>query len=260
MLKLPFSAVAILALTAPLAFAGPTACPQFYLDGQSPDFINQKLAPKSRELCNKGYAVKHSGITRTPLYAAEVITREGLIQGKGLPRNNDFRPDSRLPETGRSDLSDYARSGMDRGHVFPAADATTATAKDESFLLSNMVPQDSNCNRGIWNDIEGSVRKEAKRRGKLYVLTGPLFQGNQLKALKGRVLVPTGMYKAVLDPARKEAAAYVVANAPGTEYQVVSVAELEKIAGINLFPSLPSQAKSRAMLLPVPSGRKGGRR
>jgi len=237
--KTSVSVFAILALFASsLAFAGPTAYPQFYHEGIAPDFVNQKLTPKTRELCNEEYAVKHSGITRTPLYAAEVITREGLRQGKGLPRSNDFQADVRLPANESSELSDYARSGMDRGHVFPAADATTATGKDETFLLSNMVPQDSNNNRGIWSDIEGAVRKEAKRRGKLYVLTGPLFQGSKISSLKGRVMVPTGMYKAVIDPVRKEAAAYVVANAPGTEYQVVSVADLEQMAGINLFPAL----------------------
>ena len=120
-------------------------------------------------------------------------------------------------------------------------------------MLSNMVPQNSDNNRGLWSDIEATVRKEAKRRGKLYVLTGPLYQGSQVKALKGRVLIPTGLYKAVLDPVRKEAAAYVVANAPGTENQVVSISELEKMAGISLFPTLPSQVKNRAMLLLAPT-------
>lgn len=254
------SALIIIMLFASLAFAGPTACPQFYADGVAPDFINQKLSQKARELCNDGYAVQHSGLTRTPLYAAEIVTREGVRQAKGLPRNDAFRADLRLPATERSELMDFARSGLDRGHVFAAADAMTATSKDESFLLSNMVPQDSDNNRGLWSDIEAAVRKEGQRRGKVYVLTGSLYQGSQVKALKGRVLIPTGLYKAVLDPARKEAAAYLVANAPGTEYQVVSIAELEKLAGINLFPTLPSHIKSRAMQLPAPVSKKRGRR
>lgn len=253
MLKFSISIYPILLFSASLAFAGPTACPQFYVDGVAPDFINPKLSQKTRELCNEGFAVQHSGLTRTPLYTAEVVTRDGLQWAKELPRNDAFRADHRLPVTERSELTDYARSGMDRGHVFAAADAMTARSKDESFLLSNMVPQNSDNNRGLWSDIEATVRKEAKRRGKLYVLTGPLYQGSQVKALKGRVLIPTGLYKAVLDPVRKEAAAYVVANAPGTEYQVVSISELEKMAGISLFPTLPSQVKNRAMLLPAPT-------
>lgn len=156
MFKKLITITAALVLTASVALAAPTACPQFFLDGEAPNFINQKLIPKKRDLYNEGYAVSHSGITRTPLYAAEVITRESLQAGKGLPRSNDFRPDPRLPASERSELSDYARSGMDRGHVFPAADAASPNAKDESFLLSNMLPQNSNCNRGVW-DLTPSV-------------------------------------------------------------------------------------------------------
>ncbi|TSK07789.1 MAG: DNA/RNA non-specific endonuclease [Geobacter sp.] len=248
---------AVILFTVSPAFANPTACPQFFLDGEAPDFINQKLAPKTRELCNREFAVKHSGITRTPIYAAEVLTREGVRQGQGLPRSNDFRPDNRLPASERSELSDFALSrGIDRGHVFPAADAATPAGKDESFLLSNMVPQDSNCNRGIWNDIEGTVRKEVKKRGKLYVVTGPIFAGGQLRALKGRVFVPSGLFKAVYDPARREGAAYVVNNEPGDTYKVVSLAELERFTGINLFPTLAARAKNQAMQLPAPTGKR----
>lgn len=88
------------------------------------------------------------------------------------------------------------------------------------------------------------------------MVTGPLFQGSQVRAFKGRVLVPTGLFKSVLDPARKEAAVYIVNNAPGERYRVISIAELEKMAGINIFPTLSAQAKARAMQLPVPTAKK----
>lgn len=88
------------------------------------------------------------------------------------------------------------------------------------------------------------------------MMTGPLFAGNQVHALKGRVLVPTMIYKAVVDPVRKEGAAYLVNNAAGDEYKIVSLAELERVAGIDLFPTLSPQAKARAMQLPAPSGKR----
>lgn len=251
---LTFLSVILLASTvisAP-ASAGQSACPQFYAAGVAPDLVNLQLAPKARELCNEVYVVLHSGITRTPLFAAEHITRENLLMAKGLPRSNSFQPDHRLPANERAELRDYARSGYDRGHQYCAGDAYTASGKDASFLLSNMVPQDPDNNRILWEGLESSTRNEAKRRGELYVITGPLFQGDQLKSLHGRVMIPSGLFKAIYDPGRGEAAAYIAANAPGMDYRVISIADLEQMTGINLFPTLSPQVKNRIMRLPAP--------
>jgi len=261
MTRSSISALFILLLTASLAFAGRTACPQFYVDGVAPDFVNRKLTPKTRQLCNDGYGVEHSGLTRTPLWAAERLTRDGLQRAKGLPRVNSFRPDPRLPVSERAELRDFARSGYDRGHQASLADQHTEASRDQTFFLSNMIPQDSDNNRNLWEGIETAIRNETKRRGELYVLTGPLFQGNQIQSLKGRVMIPTGLFKAVYDPARREAGAYVVANAPGMQYQVVSIAQLEGITGIRLFPSLSAKIRNNAMRLPEPrtyQQRRGG--
>jgi len=70
------SVLVILALLWPrTADAAPSACPEHFLDGQAPDVINSKLLAKARPLCFSGFAVLHSGVTRTPLYAAEHLTR-----------------------------------------------------------------------------------------------------------------------------------------------------------------------------------------
>jgi endonuclease G, mitochondrial len=83
------------------------------------------------------------------------------------------------------------------------------------------------------------------------VITGPIFSGSALKRLNGRVLVPTHIFKAIYDPSRKQAAAYLVANAEGERYTVISIAELEELAGISLFPALANAAKKSPMALPT---------
>lgn len=123
------------------AFASTSACPEHYFDGQPPIITNSKLAAETRELCNQGYGVIHSGVTRTPVVGGELLTRERLEQGRGLPRVNSFRPDFRLADKERAELRDYARSGYDRGHlVSPSADSFSAESQEDTFLLSNMIP------------------------------------------------------------------------------------------------------------------------
>lgn len=152
------AAFAATMLLSTILWASPSACPEHYPQGEAPDIVNQKLAAKTRELCNTGYAGLHSGVTRTPLYSAEHLTAERLGQGRGLRRVNSFHPDERLAPSERSELSDYARSGYDRGHIAPSGDMFDPRSQDESFSLANMIPQEPSVNRGIWERIEAGVR------------------------------------------------------------------------------------------------------
>ena len=77
-------------------------------------------------------------------------------------------------------------------------------------------------------------------------------------------MVPTKLFKAVYDPLRKEAGAYLIDNTADAQPQKISITELEKVAGISIFPSVEENVKSRLMRLPNPKSfkdrkRKGGR-
>jgi len=242
------------------AFAGPTACPGHFADGQAPDLINQKLSVKAQEVCYSGYAVEHSGVTRTPLYAAEHLTRDRLLQGKGLKRHSQFHSDEHLPASDRAELYHYARSGYDRGHVAPSADMFDAQSQYECFSLANMVPQVPENNRGPWEGIESTVRKMTEREGELYVVTGPIFNGEHLQRIGGVVMVPTQLFKAVYDPQRKQAGAYLIDNTADAQPQTISIAELEKQTGINIFPAMNDEVKNRGMELPEPKSFKERKR
>lgn len=222
------TAAALLVLLALPSTAGaaPTACPEHFKGGNAPDLTNPKMTPKTRELCFRAFAVLHSSVTRTPLWAAERMTRASLKAAVDTPRKGSFHEEERLPADERSTLADFARSGYDRGHLFPAADAPDDASQEESFSLANMVPQVSEQNRGVWAGIEGAVRGLARQRGELYVVSGPLFQGTTLQRLKGRVFVPTALFKAVYDPKRNDAGAYVSSNAPGDAWQAISISQL----------------------------------
>lgn len=224
-------------------------CPDHYLDGRAPEIRNSKLAAATRELCYSEFGVMHSGVTRTALWSAEHLAPAQLEAAQDLDRDNSFHPEPRLPRGQRAELSDYARSGFDRGHLAPNGDMPDRRAQRESFSLANMVPQDREHNRHIWAPIEGAVRKMAKREGSLYVITGPAFLGNSLRKV-GNVLVPSHLYKVVYSPRQKAAAAWFVENRGDAPIHVIPVAELERIVGIELLPSLSRQQKERMLALP----------
>lgn len=240
------------------ARAAVTACGDHYWSGTAPDITNSTMTRAAREVCFSAFGIMHSGVTRTPLWSAEHLTRAGLSDARQISRVNNFHAESQLPAGERAELRDYVRSGYDRGHMAPSADMPDAQAQTESFSLSNMVPQNSENNRYLWAGIESSVRKLAQDRGELYVITGPLFKGKTITQVGDRVMVPTQLFKVVYDPKRKQAGAYLVANEATGDYSVVSVAELEKLAGIDFFPGMPASVKATAMSLPAPKAAGGG--
>jgi endonuclease G len=126
---------------------------------------------------------------------------------------------------------------------------------DESFSLANMVPQNSDNNRNLWESIERAVR-DYSERNEIYVVTSPIFQGENLQALKGRVLVPTHISKAVYDPQRNAGAAYLTPNQEGDEYRIISLAELQQLSGVDPFPGLAPAVKQTVMNLPAPQLRR----
>lgn len=240
--------------TAPAdAGAAGTDCPQHYAERTPPRVANTKLQPRTQELCFEAYAVLHSGLSRTPLYASEHLTRERLALADALNRIDSFHAESALPASDRAELSDYARSGYDRGHMAPNADMPTRTAQAESFSLANMVPQVHANNAGIWSGMEQAVRRLAGEQGQVYVVSGPAFLGTDLRKI-GNVLVPTHLWKAIYSPGLQQAAAYVIRNDESKDYRVVSIAQLEQMVGIDALPGLPQPVRNASMALPQPAG------
>jgi endonuclease G, mitochondrial len=232
----------------------PGACPEHFWQGRAPVLTNPRLADRARPLCAAGFAVLHSGRSRGPLYAAEHLTRERVRLAREVDRVSEFREDDRLPPDERADLSDYVRSGYDRGHMAPSGDMPDLAAQAESFTLANVVPQNPTENRNLWSDVETAVRRLTVDEGEAYVMTGPIFEGADVPSLRGRVLVPTLIFKAVYLPGRNLAGAYLVQNDARADLRVVSVDEVGRRAGLDLFPGLPDAVRTVAAPLPEPRG------
>jgi endonuclease G len=209
----------------------------------------------TQEICYQGYVTLFSGVTRTPLWSAEHLTKDRIQKACLQHRENAFHPDQNLPADRRSELSDYARSGYDRGHMAPSADMPTPSAQSESFSLANMVPQVHANNAGIWEELEKGARNLALSGHDVYVLSGPIFEGAEIKQLKGRVMVPTSLFKAVYDATTKQAGVYLTPNTPEHTYMLVSVKDVATKVGIDPFPSIPSEAKVATIAVIEPSRR-----
>ena len=229
-------------------FAASTSCKNIYFNDEAPTILNIKLKPKTKELCYKGFAIKYSAISKTPLWSAEHLTREMLE--KRAVRTNTFHAEERLSENERANITDYIGIHYDKGEMTPSLDFSDRQANHECFSLANTVPQNHDNNVGIWAQIEEATRDVAKKEIDIYVITGPLFFRENLQRING-IQVPTKLFKVIFVPSIGEGAVYMTKNSSGKEYEVISIAELEKILGINFFPAVSQTAKTYIMDLPV---------
>lgn len=225
-----FSIFALVGILASVA-AHATDCPAFFVNGQEPKFTDStRIDTSDRALCFEAYSVYHSGKTLTPLWSAEHLTAGQLEKAKSVPRKNSFHEEKQLPEGHRATLADYSKSGYDRGHMSPSADFPTPSAQYESFSLANMVPQAPKLNQHRWKDIEDGLRKYVIAGHEVYVITGPVFEGDP-KMVK-HVTVPSSVYKLVIVPTTKQAAAVVCINTNDQTCAAESIADLEKRTGL----------------------------
>lgn len=214
-------------------------CPQFFPGGQAPRL---PAGEHLRELCFDAFAVLYSGKTKTPVFTAERLNRAGLAAARGEQRTNKFYEEARLPMAERATLADYQGSGYDRGHQAPAGDMPSPKAMAQSFSLANMVPQSAENNRGVWaRRVEAATRHYVERaQGDVHVFTGPVFEGGVKTIGKGRIWVPTYLFKLVYDPGAKRAWAYWVKNTDDAKVtSPISYRELVNRIGIELLPGIP---------------------
>ncbi len=80
-------------------------------------------------------------------------------------------------KTGAAHWRNYKNSGYDRGHLCPAGDRRySQLAHDETFLTSNISPQEHKFNAGIWNTLEQKVRYWANKYDGVFVVTGDVTE------------------------------------------------------------------------------------
>lgn len=154
-------------------------------------------------------------------------------------------------KTGAASWKNYKNSGFDRGHLCPAGDrAYNKSAYYETFLTSNISPQDHAFNSGIWNTLEQKVRYWASKYDGVFVVTGGVLKGNMKTIGSERVAVPNQFFKVLIDSNSEKVKmiAFLMPheNSSRPLYKfVVSVDQIEKLTGIDFFPELDDALENK---------------
>ena len=207
--------------------------------------------------------------TRNPHWVTEHITPASLSMNEGNRLHSYFVEDPTLPEKFRAKLADYARSGYDRGHQVPAADAQwSQTAMDSTFLLTNMCPQVGNgFNRDYWAHFEDFCRRLTHKYPSVRIVTGPIYLPRrdpedgkwrvsyEVIGSPANVAVPTHFYKVIFAEDGRTGGnislgAFVLPNAVHANNQPLQnfegpIEAVERASGLEFATKLPVQRKKR---------------
>lgn len=192
------------------------------------------------------------------------------LRGSGGRTNAWSGVDPNFPSSSQRPILDrgFSGGGYDRGHQCPSADRVTNDAANmQTFYSTNMTPQASRFNQGIWAGLENLVRSWADKSDTLYVVTGCVVDPNSLNGSYGvvggyamdnagkKVAIPTAYYKAVLRYKKDEkevgyagycgCAVYLehdssLGSGSVSKSDLISIDELESILGFDLFVNLPA--------------------
>ncbi len=211
---------------------------------------NAASDPNNYLMVNNFYALSYSRDRAIPNWVAWRVTKADMSD---LQRQDSFRPDDRLPAGWkRVTPTDYVGSGYDKGHVCPNADRDgSPEAMASTFLMTNMIPQTPDLNRGPWEKLEAYLRTLVKRGSDVYIIAGVYGDNGKLK---NKVTIPSNSWKiAVAVPAGADLSAVnestrVIAvdmpNVKGiknADWQVyrTTVRAIEQSTGDNFFSNLP---------------------
>lgn len=196
-----------------------------------------------------GYTVSYNPQTKEPHWVAWYLSADRL-QGDANRGGVEFQEDEEVPEP-RATTWDYYRSHYDRGHQCPAGDNKwSQESMNQSFLLTNICPQNPKLNKYEWNRLESQCREWAKEYGGVYVACGPIFAAGSKKTIgQDKVKVPTAFFKVILCMTGKPKAIGFIYQNTGDKQDfrkcVRSVDEIEQITGYDFFKSLDDKVEKR---------------
>jgi endonuclease G len=188
-----------------------------------------------------------------------------------VKRKDDFKADPEVAVS--SQLSDYKNSGFARGHLCPSADRLCSVDQNkQTFFLTNMQPQYTSHNSGLWSRLEDLVRDFATDDSytgahcdTLYVVKAATItdkvtiddaqvDGIYADKCNGNLIVPKYFYMALLHYNKDTDSYQALAlwtDHIGTTQPVanlgdyaISIEELEKRTGIDFFCNLPDDIET----------------
>lgn len=188
-------------------------------------------------------------------------------QGEPKKVRKDWREDPFVPSGANVSVKDYAKE-ITQGKIGVKSMASYKNvAANEvmvgrSFYLSNTLPAYMRDEiPGAWERLEDQVVAWSGTKGRLVVISGPIYANNAplgwtgVKSKKrreegrGSIAIPSHFFKVIVDEKTRQGIAFIIPNDDASSDKLPSLAkkisDVERVSGIVLFPGLGEEERKR---------------
>lgn len=203
-------------------------------------------APGDIRIVDRGeFVFGWSDRLRHPVWCAYHVEKDAKYD---IGKRPGFFKDHGIPAA--PGVSDYTRSGYDRGHLAPNHAIATRygeAAQRKTFAMSNVAPQTPALNRGVWRDMEHRIADLwTARYGEIWVVVGSISPHASGETIAGtNIDVPEAFYQVVVAQEGMDVRALAVVFPQQVSWNawpsrhIVTIEELEKMTGLDFNPDLP---------------------
>ncbi|MBU2995831.1 DNA/RNA non-specific endonuclease [Cellulophaga baltica] len=182
-------------------------------------------------------------------------------------RCNCFKQDASLPSNFfTASTSNYTNTGFDRGHLCPSADRNGDDDSNENtYYMTNIVPQSPDNNQGIWANFEDYLREVIDEGHEVHIIAGVIGVGGTGSngsfdyIYEDNITVPETFWKVALilpngsnDINRVTTATRMIAISVPNDQNIssdwtefgTSVDDIEAITGYDFFENIPDSIEN----------------
>jgi len=216
----------------------------------------QGVAPTNDLVIRDSYCLSSNDSTKLADWVAYLIDIPTMT-GESIDRK--WSADPWLDEKETLEPEDYKGANeaykYDRGHQAPLANFKGNRDIETTNYLSNITPQKAELNQGIWKNLEDKERDMTEKYGKVYVMTGPIYNAEVSPNLPNSDethKVPSAYWKIIvipLDELNFKVFAFIMdQDTPRKgkiEDYLCTVKEIEKQSKLKFFSELTTEIKKK---------------
>ena len=193
-------------------------------------------------IVHSAFELSYNSSYALPSWTGYKLTKN-QIENTGMKVKEKYVPDPDV-KIRAATKSDYKNSGYLMAQLIPYKDMLQSEeATEETFYMSNIVPQKLAFNNYIWQKLENLIREWVRAGETFYIVCGPVLTDAPFNTFsKNKISIPVRYYKIILDIENNRAIGFIFRNSMSSnsiQSFAVSVDEIEEITGIDFFPSLP---------------------